>query len=65
MSDKEKVLLRVEEAAEHLGLSRATTYTLVMSGEIPSLKIGRSRRVPQAALETYVARLLEEQGAER
>lgn len=63
MSDK--MVLRVEEVAEELGLSRATAYGLVMGGSIRSIKIGRSRRIPRHELEDYIARLLEEQGAER
>jgi len=57
----DKALLRVEETAEELGLSRARTYNLVMSNEIPSIKIGRSRRVPRKALEEYIERLMKEQ----
>src|SRR5680860_1379659 len=43
MKDGE-LLLRVEDAATELGLSRAKTYELVMSGRIRSIKIDRSRR---------------------
>ena len=38
-------LLRVEEAAEWLGLSRTKAYELVYRGALPSVTIGRSRRV--------------------
>src|SRR5439155_15325751 len=43
-------LLRVEEAAEWLGLSRTKAYKVVYRGMLPSVTIGRSRRVPMAAL---------------
>jgi len=50
-------LLRVEEAAEWLGLGRTKTYELVARGELPSVCIGRSRRVPLSALLSFVERL--------
>lgn len=52
-----RLLYRPEEAAEALGLSRARLYQLLATGEIGSVKIGTSRRVPAADLEAYVARL--------
>jgi excisionase family DNA binding protein len=55
-----KLLLTVEEAAEVLGICRALLYQLMMRGQISSIKIGRSRRVPVVALEAYITRLLEE-----
>ena len=36
-----KLLLRVPEAAEVVGLSRSTIYELVASRQIPAVKIGR------------------------
>jgi excisionase family DNA binding protein len=51
------VLLRVEEAAELLGLGRTKTYELVLSGELESVKVGKARRIPRAALEEFVERL--------
>jgi excisionase family DNA binding protein len=60
MSDE--VLISVEEAARRLGVCRSFLYPRVLRGEIPSVKLGRSRRVPVAALEKYVGKLEEEQG---
>lgn len=57
-----KLLYEPEEAAWAIGQSRSTIYAKMASGEIPSVKIGRSRRIPRAALEAYVARLCTEQG---
>lgn len=48
-----------EGAAETLGLSRTKIFSLIKSGELRSVKIGRARRIPTEALEEYVARLLE------
>ena len=38
-----------------------TAYGLIASGELRSVKIGRSRRVPADALEEYVAKLVDAQ----
>jgi excisionase family DNA binding protein len=51
---EDKLLLRPTEAAEALGLSRATVYELLARGEIPSLRIGRSVRVPVDRLREWV-----------
>jgi excisionase family DNA binding protein len=42
--------MQVDAVAEALGLSRATVYTAVQTGEIPSLRIGRRIVVPTAAV---------------
>jgi excisionase family DNA binding protein len=48
--------LRPKEAASHLGISRAKLYELITSGELESITIGRSRRVPLGALADYVSK---------
>lgn len=53
----DKLLLRVEEAAKALGLGRAKTYELLMSGALESCTIGRRRLVSARALRVYVERL--------
>ena len=50
------LLLTPEEAARRLSLARSTLYSLVLTGEIESLKIGRSRRIPVDALTDYIER---------
>ena len=45
------------EAAELLNQSRATIWKLMKAGELASVKIGRSRRIPAAALRDFVERL--------
>lgn len=52
-----KLLLRESEAREMLGVSRTTLFELMRTGEIESVRIGRSRRIPVTALEEYVDRL--------
>ncbi len=54
-------LIRVEEAAQALGISRSRAYELVQRGELVSVLIGRSRRIPVAELHAYIERLVEEQ----
>lgn len=49
------LLVRVEEAARILSLGRSKIYELLGSGELPSVKCGKSRRIPLAALEQWVA----------
>jgi len=56
-----KVLYKPEEAAEALGLGRATVYELMRAGDLESVTIGRARRVPAAAIEAYVQRLRDQQ----
>ena len=53
------LLLTVDEAARLLRMSRSFVYNLVMSGEIASIKLGRSRRVPAVELERFVSERLE------
>ncbi|SCG01817.1 DNA binding domain-containing protein, excisionase family [Streptomyces sp. MnatMP-M17] len=53
--DPTLVALTVEEAARRLGVGRTTMYALLAAGEIPSIVIGRLRRIPAEALSDYVA----------
>jgi excisionase family DNA binding protein len=53
----QKLLLTVEEAARRLSIGRPKMYELVMHGEVVSIKMGASRRIPVQALEDYVRRL--------
>ena len=58
-----KLLFKPEEAADALGVSRARLYELMARGEVRSVKIGASRRVPAVDLEAYVSRLRTEREA--
>ncbi|QDP94803.1 helix-turn-helix domain-containing protein [Microlunatus elymi] len=49
------VLYSVDEACEALRLSRSAIYELIRSGRLRSIKEGRRRLVPVAALQEYVA----------
>jgi excisionase family DNA binding protein len=49
------LLLTPEQAFRLIGVGRSHGYKLIASGELPSIKIGRLRRIPRAALERWVA----------
>ena len=51
------LLLTVVEAARLLGVGRSTAYELLIAGHLESVHIGRSRRVPLAAVEEFVTTL--------
>jgi excisionase family DNA binding protein len=50
----EPLLLRAGEVAKLLGLGRSTVFAMLAAGELPVVRIGRSVRVPRAALERWV-----------
>jgi len=54
--DAPPVLLHIIEAARILALSRARVYQLIAAGELPHIRIGKSVRVPRAALLRYIER---------
>jgi excisionase family DNA binding protein len=47
--------LTVAEVAETMRVSKMTVYRLVHGGELPAIRVGRSFRVPQDALDAYLA----------
>lgn len=49
----DEILLTVDEAARRLGIGRSFLYSLLRSGEVDSVKIGRSRRIPVKALQAF------------
>jgi excisionase family DNA binding protein len=53
----DKLLYTPVEAAHALGMSRSTIYLLMANGDVPSVRIGASRRIPAEGLRRYVARL--------
>ncbi len=48
------------EVAAMLAISRAKLYELLSSGELASFTIGRSRRIPAAAVDAFVTAKLAE-----
>lgn len=57
------VLLTVDEAAEVLAVGRSTVYALLEAGVLRSVKIGRCRRIPTAALDEFIHSLQVGDGA--
>ena len=60
----ERMLLRPAEAAEAIGVSRSRMYELLASGELPSIRVGRTVRVPVAALQAWIAERLKQNDAQ-
>ena len=51
---KINTLLKAKDVAEILNLSRSKTYHLMQIGEIPTVRIGKSRRVRPEDLIKYI-----------
>lgn len=47
-------LLKAKEVAEILQISRAMAYNVMLRGEIPTVKIGKCRRVRPGDLVKYI-----------
>ncbi|MGR3938519.1 helix-turn-helix domain-containing protein [Streptomyces sp. BRA346] len=47
-------LLTVPEVMARLKIGRSTVYDLIRSRRLPSITIGRARRVPAAALRDFI-----------
>lgn len=50
-------LYPIPAVMEETGLGRTTVFGLISSGELRSVKVGRRRLVPAAALDEYIANL--------
>lgn len=51
----EVLLMRAEEVARTLGLSRSKIYQMMSGGALPTVRVCRAVRVPKAALRDWVA----------
>jgi excisionase family DNA binding protein len=58
-----QLLLTPEQAAATLAICRTKIYELLGKGELESVQIGTSRRIPYAALTEYVQHLRKESSA--
>jgi excisionase family DNA binding protein len=54
VDEQQHEYLKVPEVAEVLRIARSRAYELVGSGEIPSVRIGRSVRVSRKELENWL-----------
>lgn len=55
-------LYEVTDAMRMLRLGKTVIYELIRSGRLRSVKQGRARRIPAAAIRDYIALLEEEAG---
>ena len=53
-TEETKRLLSAEELARELGVGRTTAYALLWSGQIPSMKIGRLRKVRREDVQAFI-----------
>lgn len=51
----EMTFMTVAEVAAVMRVSKMTVYRLVHSGELPAVRVGRSFRVPEKAVNAYLA----------
>lgn len=52
----DKLLLKPVEVAEIVGVGRSKVYELISAGELPSIRLGGSVRVPVDLLREWVNR---------
>jgi excisionase family DNA binding protein len=55
MTTKERHVYTIPEAGRVLRIGRSAAYEAARRGEIPTIRLGRSLRVPRAALERLLA----------
>jgi excisionase family DNA binding protein len=53
----EKLLLTAAEVGEMIGVGKSKTYELLAAGLIPSVRIGKSLRVPADRLRAWIEAL--------
>ncbi len=51
----EMTFMTVAEVAAVMRVSKMTVYRLVHSGELPAVRVGRSFRVPEKAVDDYLS----------
>ena len=55
----DRLLFNPMEVAEQLRIGRSKAYELIASGQIPSIKVGASVRVPADALRRWISEQLD------
>lgn len=50
-----ETLLTVKDVAQRLAIGRTTVYELISRGGLKTIKIGRARRIPESALDEWIA----------
>jgi excisionase family DNA binding protein len=62
MALSEVNLLTVAEVARALRVSRMTVYRLIHAGDLAAVQVGRSYRVPESAMDSYLRAAFVEAG---
>lgn len=47
-------ILTIDELAELLKIGKNTTYRLINSGQIKSIRIGKTHRIPKESVNQYI-----------
>lgn len=55
-----ETLRTIPETAAQLRSSRASVYRLIKNGDLPSITLGRARRIPASAIDRLIADKLAE-----
>ena len=50
----QRLLLRIPEVAETLGIGRSKIYEIIASGELPTVRVGRAVRISVTTLQKWV-----------
>jgi excisionase family DNA binding protein len=58
-TEETKRLLSADELARELGISRTSAYAILWSGQIPSMKIGRLRKIRREDVEAFIEARME------
>jgi excisionase family DNA binding protein len=61
-TERPEYLMSPEELATFLGLGRTRTYELLSAGTIPSIRIGRLRKVRRTDVDKFIESHLERVG---
>jgi excisionase family DNA binding protein len=56
---------KIEDLSSVLPIGRTRIFALIKSGELESVKVGRSRLIPADAVERFLQRLRREQNEKR
>ncbi len=49
-----RLLLRIPEVAETLGIGRTKIYEMIATGELPTVRVGRAVRISVSTLQKWV-----------
>lgn len=64
-ADDLPLLLTVEQTSRKLHIGRSRVFELIATGELRSLSIGRSRRIPTAECERFITARMEAEALQR